>query len=217
MTIASLGDRVARAAATLGSKAEPRLLDRVTTWCTRVKETNARIDLTAARDDDELVDLLVADAIVLAARLPAGARVVDVGSGAGAPGLPIALLREDLEVTLVEPLDKRVSFLRSVIGGLGPAPGARVPRVVRGRGEVLAPQGGGPAPFDVATSRATLPPAEWLALGERLAAADVWVLVARATAEVDAIEARAAESVDYVWPLTGVRRRALRVRSASPR
>lgn len=207
----TLKDRVARVAEALASTASERALAQVTGWCDRVKETNARIDLTAARDDDELVDLLVADALVLASRLPASARVVDVGSGAGAPGLPVALLRDDLDVTLVEPLDKRVSFLRSVIGGLGAREGARGPRVVRGRGEALVPKGAGATPFDVATSRATLPPAEWLALGERLAS-DVWVLVARATPEVDAIEARASEAVDYVWPLTGVRRRALLVR-----
>src|SRR5437870_4377425 len=82
-----------------------RWLDLLVTW-------NARIDLTAARSEAELVDLMVADAVVLAARVPSQARVVDVGSGAGGPGLALAVLRSDLAVTLVEPLAKRVSFLR---------------------------------------------------------------------------------------------------------
>src|SRR5687768_10920692 len=72
-----------------------RFLDLVVTW-------NARTDLTAARSADELVDLFVADAAVLAASAPAsdGETWLDVGSGAGAPGLPLALLRPELQVTL---------------------------------------------------------------------------------------------------------------------
>ncbi|MGH7440525.1 MAG: RsmG family class I SAM-dependent methyltransferase, partial [Polyangiaceae bacterium] len=62
-------------------------------WLTRLEEWNARVDLTAARSPDELVDLMLVDALVVAPRLPRGVRVVDVGSGAGAPGLAIALLR----------------------------------------------------------------------------------------------------------------------------
>lgn len=206
-----LGDRVSRAAAALqaelgGAELGPGALERLTTWCAFVKETNTRIDLTAARSDDELVDLLVADALVLSWRLAANAAVVDVGSGAGAPGLPLALLRDDLGLTLVEPLDKRVSFLRASIGRVA-ADRPRLPEVVRGRGEVLV----GRRRFDVAISRATLPPAEWLALGRSLAA-EVWVLVARATLDDEA----PIEVVDYTWPLTGAARRALRFAQRAP-
>ncbi|MFO0617461.1 MAG: RsmG family class I SAM-dependent methyltransferase [Polyangiaceae bacterium] len=196
----ALRARVERVATALGGDVPGAALDRVVAWCAMVKETNARIDLTAARSDDELVDLLVADAVVLAGRVAKGVTVVDVGSGAGAPGLPLALLRQDLEVTLVEPLDKRVSFLRSAIGRA--AAGARLPRVVRGRGESLVGKG----TFGVAISRATLPPDEWLALGSRLAA-DVWVLLATTPLTTG----EPVEAVDYVWPLTGVARRAVRV------
>lgn len=47
------------------------------------------------------------------------ARVVDVGSGAGLPGLPIALARPDVEVTLIEPMQRRTDFLHEVVGALG--------------------------------------------------------------------------------------------------
>ena len=124
----------------------------------------------------------------------------------------IALLRPDLDMTLVEPLDKRVAFLRSAIGRAGLL---RVPRVHRGRGETLSPPAGAARPFDVAISRATLPPSEWLALGAALAP-DVWVLVARAGANTAAVEAEAVEAVDYVWPLTGAVRRALRATRRTP-
>lgn len=174
-------------------------------WIGLVSTWNQRIDLTAARTRDELCDLMLADALVLAARLPAGARVVDVGSGAGAPGLPLAIVRPDLRLTLVEPLQKRVAFLRTAIGSVLPA-GAR-PEVVRGRGEDLT---GRKETFDVAVSRATLAPEAWLALGSALApAGDVWVLLARE--EPPATPGRAiADDVRYAWPLTGAERRAVR-------
>src|SRR4051812_10341863 len=88
----------------------------IATWLGLVKSWNARIDLTAAKTDRELVDLMVADALILSTRIDPEQRVVDIGTGAGAPGFALALLRPDLKVTLVEPLAKRVSFLRTAIG-----------------------------------------------------------------------------------------------------
>jgi 16S rRNA (guanine527-N7)-methyltransferase len=198
---AKLMPLVDRAATLLGSDLLPEVRGRVEAWLDRVLEWNARIDLTAARSDEELVDLMLADALVLAARIPSGARLLDVGSGAGAPGLALALLRDDLRVTLVEPLGKRVSFLRTVLGAVGRADVV----VERGRGEGLA----GRRSWDVATSRATLPPAQWLDLGTTLVApgGNVWVMLAGGAlpanprAEIDA-------DVTYTWPLTRADRRA---------
>lgn len=140
----------------------------IVTWLELLKQWNARIDLTAARSDRELVDLMIADALVIGSRIADGKRVVDVGTGAGAPGLALALLRPDLKVTLVEPLTKRVSFLRTVLGTVN-----RTDIVlVHGKGEVVKES------FDVAISRATLNPAAWVPLGLKLAPA-VWTLLAK--------------------------------------
>jgi len=57
----------------------------------------------------------VDDALAAAPHLPQGVSVVDLGSGAGFPGLPIAIARRDLRVTLVEIREKRVAFLRHVV------------------------------------------------------------------------------------------------------
>jgi 16S rRNA (guanine527-N7)-methyltransferase len=62
--------------------------------------------------------------------VPADARVVDVGSGAGLPGIPLGLARPDLRLTLVEPMARRVEFLQEAVEELG-----RPWRVVRGRAE----------------------------------------------------------------------------------
>lgn len=195
---------MAQAATALGASIDDAALGHLRGWLDAIASWNARIDLTAARSDGELVDLMVADAIVLSGAMKPGARVVDVGTGAGAPGLGLALLRPDLTLTLVEPLQKRVAFLRTVIGTLG----ASNVTVLRDRGEKLADRG---ERFDVAVARATLPPPEWLALGARLVSPEgsVWVLLAR---EPDpALEGwKGAEEHAYAWPHTGVERRCVR-------
>jgi 16S rRNA (guanine527-N7)-methyltransferase len=200
---AKLGPLVDRAAAALGASLDERARAHVGAWLARLEEWNARIDLTAARSPEELVDLMLADALVLAPRMARDARVVDVGTGAGAPGLAVALLRPDLRVTLVEPLGKRAAFLRTVIGEVDRADVA----IERARGDAV----GGRRAWDVALSRATLAPQAWLDLGVTLVptGGSVWVLLAREEAPVTA-RAVPEESLDYAWPLTGSARRAVR-------
>jgi 16S rRNA (guanine527-N7)-methyltransferase len=178
-------------------------------WLGLLRQWNARIDLTAARSDAELEDLMLADAAVLATAtldgaplVPPGASVVDVGTGAGAPGLALALLRPDVKVTLVEPLAKRISFLRTVIGTLG-----RTDIVLlRDRVEDLAKKQSGA--WDIAISRATLAPAAWVPLGLSLATS-AWALLAKE--EPPAIEgASLVDDIAYSWPRTGAARRAVR-------
>ena len=180
----------------------------IDTWLDRLEEWNARIDLTAARTPEELVDLMLADAFVLAGCLPRAVRVVDIGSGAGAPGLPLALLREDLSVTLVEPLGKRASFLRTIIGA------CQRPDVtlVHGRGESLV----GKPRHDVAISRATLAPPAWLALATDLVepGGQAWALLASDPAPVHP-RAHLLSEHEYVWPLTGAKRRVVGYRVSS--
>lgn len=174
----------------------------LTRWLELLGEWNKRIDLTAARTDAELLDLMLADAALLSKQIPEKVRVVDVGTGAGAPGLALALMRPDLEVTLVEPLAKRASFLRTVIGTVGRAD----VKILVERGDAVAARL--PATFDVAISRATLPPPEWIPLALRLAPV-AWALLARdeppliAAARIDA-------DLAYTWPGTGAPRRAVR-------
>jgi 16S rRNA (guanine527-N7)-methyltransferase len=198
MSLAPLVVRAVQALAPALEAAVPQLV----VWGELVEQWNRKIDLTAARTREELVDLLVADAALLATLLPEKASIVDVGTGAGAPGLGLALLRPDLQVTLVEPLQKRVSFLRTTVGTLDRAD----VKVVRSKGEDLATEG---ATFDVAMARATLPPPEWLALGSQLApSGEVVVLLARGDAP--SLPGRVLRlDTPYVWPLTGAERRVL--------
>ena len=168
-----------------------QFLDLIVAW-------NAKLDLTAAKTEEELVDLTFSDAAALAGagHLERGGSWLDVGSGGGAPGLPVALLAPRAQVTLLEPMQKRVSFLRTVVGTL------RVPvQIVRGRCEQRAAQS-----TEVALSRATLPPGDWLREGARLATHEVWVLLAREPAPSLPTWKMHAD-FSCVWPLTGRARR----------
>lgn len=93
----------------------------------------------------------VLNSVALAPLVTVRARVCDVGSGAGLPGIPVALARPDVSMTLVEPLLRRSSFLGEVTQNL------RLPNVavIRSRAEDL----GAPllASFDVVTARAVAP------------------------------------------------------------
>jgi len=170
-----------------------RYLDEVIEW-------NRRTDLTAARTAEELVDLSIGDAVIVAGSSGAEGSWVDVGSGAGAPGLVLAMMLPGIRMTLVEPRDKRVAFLRSTIGKFGLSNTI----VERGRSDRLPAR-----TWDTAMSRATLPPREWLREGARLARSAVWVLLARE--EAPNIEGAAVDAdVRYELPLTRVPRRAVR-------
>jgi 16S rRNA (guanine527-N7)-methyltransferase len=88
--------------------------------------------LLGPREPSRVWDRHLLNSAVLADYLPNSARVVDVGSGAGLPGLVLAIRRPDLSVDLVEPLLRRVDFLTEVVADL--ALSDRV-RVIRGRAE----------------------------------------------------------------------------------
>ena len=162
-----------------------------------------RHDLHAARSADELVDLSLPDAWMLACFAEPGSSWADIGTGAGAPGLPLKLLRPDLDVTLVEPRTKRVAFLRTVVGQVNVG---QIP-VLRKRSDELGSKG-----FDAVVSRAVLAPQPWLEHGSTLARRDVWILVAQA--EAPSLAGYQCDvDVAYEWPLTRVPRRVLRYRA----
>lgn len=108
--------------------------------------------LIGPREIDRLWDRHVLNSAVLAELVPTDARVVDVGSGGGFPGVPLALVRDDITVTLVEPMARRVEWLQEVIDSLE----LKNLAVLRGRAEetaIRATAGGA----DVVTARAVAP------------------------------------------------------------
>jgi 16S rRNA (guanine527-N7)-methyltransferase len=111
--------------------------------------------LIGPREVARLWERHVLNSAAVAEAVPQGAHVVDVGSGAGLPGIPLGLARPDITLTLVEPMARRVEFLEEAVAALA-TPGGLPWRVVRGRAEersVVAAVG----PVDVVTARAVAP------------------------------------------------------------
>lgn len=104
--------------------------------------------LIGPREVPRLWDRHILNSVALESLVPTGASAVDVGSGAGLPGIPLALARPDLSVTLLEPLLRRSVFLTEVLTELGLL--GRV-QVVRARAEDHR------ATYDVVLSRAVAP------------------------------------------------------------
>ena len=117
-------------------------------------EANGKMNLTRVPDDAlEAVDRNYLDcACVLAGVFPEAQTAVDVGSGAGFPGIPLAILRPDIRFTLVDALGKRVDFLNSVIEALG-----LNARALHLRAEDAARRPELREAFDLATARAVAP------------------------------------------------------------
>lgn len=105
--------------------------------------------LIGPREVPRLWDRHLLNCAVLAPVLPQGAEVADIGSGAGLPGIVLAIARPDLSLVLIEPLLRRTTFLAEVVEGLE----LDNVEVRRGRAEEVA----GERRFDVVTSRAVAP------------------------------------------------------------
>ena len=106
--------------------------------------------LIGPREPARLWSRHVLNSAVIAELITVGSFVVDIGSGAGLPGVPLAIARPDLTVTLVEPLERRVRYLLETIDDLG----LGNCRAVRGRAEEVVAECGN---SDVVTSRAVAP------------------------------------------------------------
>ncbi len=118
-------------------------------YVARLADDGVTRGLIGPRERDRLWDRHVLNCAAVAPLIPRSAAVGDVGSGAGLPGIVIALLRTDVTMDLIEPLLRRTTFLDEVVEALG----LTQTRVVRARAEDLA----GQRSYDVVTARAVAP------------------------------------------------------------
>ena len=91
------------------------LYDQLATYLELLLRWNARTNLTAIREPEEIVRRHFGESLFAAQHLGECATLLDFGSGAGFPGLPIQLLRPELKVTLAESQNKKATFLREVV------------------------------------------------------------------------------------------------------
>ncbi|WP_239020279.1 16S rRNA (guanine(527)-N(7))-methyltransferase RsmG [Novacetimonas pomaceti] len=130
--------------------------DRLVSYADLLTRWNARINLVSPRDLVHLWSRHIADSLQLASRIPSGARLVDMGSGGGFPGLVIAMAT-DAQVTLIESDQRKAAFLREAS------------RVAGVRTHVIATriEAADVAPVDVVTARALAPLPQLLQWGVR--------------------------------------------------
>jgi 16S rRNA (guanine527-N7)-methyltransferase len=120
--------------------------DQIQRYAELLKGAGIERGLIGPKEGDRIWERHIANCIPITTILPQNVRLVDIGSGAGLPGIVIALARPDLKVTLVEPLQRRVDFLNEVVAELG------IPvEVIRGRAERVKKQ------FEIVTARAVAP------------------------------------------------------------
>ncbi len=82
-------------------------------------EANQVMNLTAINDENEVREKHFMDSLLIESLIPMNAHVADIGSGAGFPGIPLAIVRKDVQFTLIEPTNKRCLFMLNVIKELG--------------------------------------------------------------------------------------------------
>lgn len=138
-------------AARFGLTLDDEILAKFNTYCNFLLEYNQKVNLTAITEPEGVAVRHFVDSIAVAGltELPDGASLVDVGTGAGFPGVPLKLLRPDLRLTLLDSLAKRLTFLERLSALLG-----QDNALVHARAEQAGADPGLRGRFDVAASRA---------------------------------------------------------------
>lgn len=168
-------------------------------------------NLTAVREPEQMVVVHLLDSLSLLPHLGAARSVIDVGSGAGFPGIPVAIARPDLRVTLLDSSHKKGTFLEQARTELGLAN----VEVVCERVERFAPEGG----FDVVVSRAFADLADFVAQAKHLMAPGARMLAMKGVypfEEIARVPAthRVAEVVELSVPSLDAKRHLVRVEAA---
>lgn len=123
---------------------------------------NRMVNLTSITDPSEVAEKHLLDSLAIVQWVPAGAEVLDAGTGGGFPGVPLAIVRRDVGVLLVDSKEKKALFLKTLLARLN-LPNARAAQArLEGR-----PEREGLPLADLAVSRAFVAPEEWLRLGGR--------------------------------------------------
>lgn len=113
-------------------------------------EWNEKVNLTAITEPEEVILKHFVDSLTISKYIEKGSKLVDMGTGAGFPGIPLKILREDIEITLADSLNKRINFLNEVIKELN----LKNIQTVHTRAEEFGKNKKYRESFDIATSRA---------------------------------------------------------------
>lgn len=180
MGAAALRNRLEQDAAALGVSVIGSQVGTLLAYLALIERWNRVYNLTALRQPDEMLTHHLLDSLavvpalqrhLLSAGVVAGARLLDVGSGAGLPGVVLAIVLPELQVTCIDTVGKKASFIQQVASELA----LRNLRSQHARVEAWAGHAGEPE-FDIVTSRAFSSLADFVGLTRRhLAPQGVWL------------------------------------------
>jgi 16S rRNA (guanine527-N7)-methyltransferase len=178
--------------------------DKLATYGNLLLRWNARLSLTAIRDEAQLIERHLMEGVFAAAHHPRGATTLDFGAGTGIPGIPIAICQEHLSVTLAESQRKKAAFLQETVRVLG----LRV-SVHAGRAETLAP-----GSFDALWMRAVDQSAAMLPVAAALVAPDGSLCLLGTGAAPPSRHSGRLDPQSWLWktlPLPGSKDRVLHI------
>ncbi len=182
-----------------GLSVDERRRERLATFLAELDRWRRKINLTGRLSSGELVAHAL-ESVFGARLIPLRSRVVDVGTGGGFPGVPLAICRPDLEVAWLEPREKRAAFLRHVARAV-PVENAQV--IVARSGDLPAGR------FDCATSRAVAAEKGLLEATEALKPEGSFIVWTSDVNEVAATLASAGFRLEEVLPTPETRRRVV--------
>ena len=152
--MAGIDDRwaaqVVKGAGSLGVELDPEATGLLATYAGELLAWNRKCNLTAITDPMEVAEKHMVDALAVVPYIPQGARLLDIGSGGGFPGIPARIMDPSLSVTLVDAVRKKVSFLKHVARSLK----LSGVEAIHARAEELCREEGRGESYDVVTSRA---------------------------------------------------------------
>ena len=137
-------------AGTMGVRFSVEQMDKFYKYMNLLIEWNEKINLTAIIEPNEIILKHFIDSITILKDIKDGLTIVDVGTGAGFPGIPLSIMNPTLKITLVDSLNKRLIFLQEVINELD----LKNVELVHARAEEFGRNKKYREKFDVATSRA---------------------------------------------------------------
>ena len=134
----------------IGIELKEEQLEKFYLYMNILLEWNEKINLTAITNEEEIILKHFVDSLTINKYIEEGKSIIDVGTGAGFPGIPIKILREDLKVTLLDSLNKRINFLNEVIEKIN----LKNIECIHGRAEEFGKNKNYREKYDFATSRA---------------------------------------------------------------
>ncbi len=111
----NLENLLVKGSSELGITLNSRKIQKFLSYQELIKKWNSKINLTSVTDDSEIIVKHFLDSLTVSELITDGPNILDIGTGAGFPGVPIAIVRESLNITVLDSREKRIFFINEVL------------------------------------------------------------------------------------------------------